>query len=73
MLYNFITYLYILYYAIISNPLQNAKKNKAEMSNKEFTLIKEAKNKELLITCYKFVPYKLIKLQITSIKVISLI
>jgi hypothetical protein len=48
-------------------------KNKAEMSNKELTLIKEAKNKELLIACYKFVLYKLIKLQITSIKVISLI
>jgi hypothetical protein len=36
------------------------------------TFAKKAKNKELLVTCYIFVPYKLIKLQIASIKVISL-
>ena len=46
--------------------------NEAEISSAKQTPIKEAKNKELLITRYAFAPYKLIKLQITSIKVISL-
>jgi hypothetical protein len=46
--------------------------NNTEMSNKEFTLIKQIKEEELLITCYKLVYYKLKKLQIANIKVISL-
>ena len=47
-------------------------KNKAEISSIKQTPTKEAKNKELLVARYAFAPYKLIKLQITSIKVISL-
>jgi hypothetical protein len=46
--------------------------NKAEISSVKQTFIKEAKNKELLIACYTFAPYKLIKLQIANIKVTSL-
>jgi hypothetical protein len=46
--------------------------NNAKMSNKEFTLIKQTKEKELLVTCYKLVYYKLRKLQIAGIEVISL-
>jgi hypothetical protein len=46
--------------------------NKAKISSVKQTLIKEAKNKELLVICYAFAPYKLIKLQIASIKVTSL-
>jgi len=36
--------------------------NKAEISSIKQTPAKEAKNKELLVVCYIFVPYKLIKL-----------
>jgi len=36
--------------------------NEAEISSAKQTLAKEAKNKELLIARYAFVPYKLIKL-----------
>jgi hypothetical protein len=46
--------------------------NKAEISSIKQTLIKEAKNKELLVARYIFSLYKLIKLQIANIKVISL-
>jgi hypothetical protein len=46
--------------------------NKAEISSIKQTLAKEAKNKELLVARYAFAPYKLIKLQIAGIKVISL-
>jgi hypothetical protein len=46
--------------------------NKAKISSAKQTPIKEAKNKELLVACYAFVPYKLIKLQIANIKVTSL-
>jgi hypothetical protein len=46
--------------------------NDTKMSNREFTLIKQTKEEELLVTCYKLVYYKLRKLQIASIKVISL-
>jgi hypothetical protein len=46
--------------------------NKAEISSAKQTLAKEAKNEELLVACYAFAPYKLIKLQIANIKVISL-
>jgi hypothetical protein len=46
--------------------------NNAEMSNKEFTLIKQTKEEELLIACYKLICYKLKKLQIANIEVISL-
>jgi len=46
--------------------------NKAKISSAKQTPIKEAKNKELLIARYAFAPYKLIKLQIASIKVTSL-
>jgi hypothetical protein len=46
--------------------------NEAKISSVKQTPAKEAKNKELLITCYAFIPYKLIKLQIANIKVISL-
>jgi hypothetical protein len=46
--------------------------NKAEISSAKQTLTKEAKNEELLVTCYIFALYKLIKLQIASIKVTSL-
>jgi hypothetical protein len=47
-------------------------KNEAKILSVKQTLIKEAKNEELLVTCYAFAPYKLIKLQIANIKVISL-
>jgi len=46
--------------------------NEAEISSTKQTLTKEAKNKELLIACYTFALYKLIKLQIANIKVTSL-
>jgi hypothetical protein len=46
--------------------------NDAEMSNRKFTLIKRTKEEELLVACYKLVYYKLKKLQIASIEVISL-
>jgi hypothetical protein len=46
--------------------------NDTEMSNKEFTLIKQIKEKELLVACYKLVYYKLKKLQIANIEVTSL-
>jgi hypothetical protein len=46
--------------------------NKAEISSAKQTLTKEAKNEELLVTCYIFALYKLIKLQIANIKVTSL-
>jgi hypothetical protein len=36
--------------------------NKAKISSIKQTLAKEAKNKELLVIYYIFVPYKLIKL-----------
>ena len=45
--------------------------NDTEMSNREFTLIKQTKE-ELLVTCYKLVRYKPRKLQIAGIKVTSL-
>jgi hypothetical protein len=46
--------------------------NNTKMSNREFTLINQIKEKELLVACYKLVYYKLRKLQIANIKVISL-
>ena len=46
--------------------------NKAEISSIKQTPAKEAKNKELLVARYIFIPYKLIKLQIANIKVTSL-
>jgi hypothetical protein len=46
--------------------------NDTEMSNKEFTLIKRTKEEELLVACYKLICYKLRKLQIASVEVISL-
>jgi hypothetical protein len=46
--------------------------NEAKISSAKQTLTKEAKNKELLVARYAFIPYKLIKLQIASIKVTSL-
>ena len=36
--------------------------NKAEISSAKQTPAKEAKNKELLVACCAFAPYKLIKL-----------
>jgi hypothetical protein len=42
------------------------------MSNKEFTLIKQIKEEKLLVACYKLIYYKLKKLQIANIEVISL-
>ena len=47
--------------------------NKAEISSIKQTFTKETKNKELLVARYAFILYKLIKLQITSIKVTSLV
>jgi len=47
-------------------------KNEAEISSIKQTPAKEAKNEELLVACYAFAPYKLIKLQIANIKVTSL-
>ena len=46
--------------------------NNAEMSNRGFTLAKRIKEEELLVACYKLVCYKLRKLQIAGIEVISL-
>jgi hypothetical protein len=46
--------------------------NDAKMLNKEFTPIKRTKEEELLVACYKLVYYKLRKLQIASVEVISL-
>jgi hypothetical protein len=46
--------------------------NNTKISNKEFTFTKRAKEEELLIACYKLVHYKLRKLQIASVEVISL-
>ena len=46
--------------------------NKAEISSAEQTPAKEAKNEELLVARYASALYKLIKLQIASIKVTSL-
>ena len=46
--------------------------NDAKMSNREFTLIKQTKEEELLVACYKLVRYKLRKLQIAGVKVTSL-
>ena len=46
--------------------------NNAEMSNREFTLIKQIKEEKLLVAYYKLIRYKLRKLQIASIEVISL-
>jgi hypothetical protein len=46
--------------------------NNAKILNKEFTFTKQIKEEELLVACYKLVYYKLRKLQITSIEVISL-
>jgi hypothetical protein len=46
--------------------------NKAEISSAKQTPAKEAKNEELLVACCAFIPYKLTKLQIANIKVISL-
>ena len=46
--------------------------NDTKMSNKEFTLIKRIKEEELLVARYKLVCYKLRKLQIAGIEVISL-
>jgi hypothetical protein len=48
------------------------RENKAKILSAKQTLIKEAKNKKLLVICYAFALYKLIKLQITNTKVISL-
>jgi len=47
--------------------------NKAEISSAKQTLAKEAKNEELLVARCAFALYKLIKLQIANIKVISLV
>jgi hypothetical protein len=46
--------------------------NDTEISNKESTLTKRIKEEKLLVACYKLVYYKLRKLQIAGIKVISL-
>jgi hypothetical protein len=46
--------------------------NDTKMLNKEFTLIKQTKEEELLIARYKLVHYKLRKLQIANIEVTSL-
>jgi hypothetical protein len=46
--------------------------NEAKISSVKQTPTKEAKNKKLLVTRYIFALYKLIKLQIASIKVTSL-
>jgi hypothetical protein len=46
--------------------------NKAKKLSKEQTITKEAKNNFFLVAYYAFISYKLIKLQIASIKVISL-
>jgi hypothetical protein len=46
--------------------------NKAKMSNKGFTFAERIKEEKLLVACYKLVYYKLKKLQIANIEVISL-
>ena len=46
--------------------------NKAKISSAKQIPAKKAKNKELLVACYAFALYKLIKLQIANIKVTSL-
>jgi len=46
--------------------------NDTKMSNKGLTLTEQIKEKELPVTCYKLVYYKLKKLQIANIKVTSL-
>jgi hypothetical protein len=46
--------------------------NDIKILNREFTLIKQTKEKELLVACYKLVCYKLKKLQIANVEVISL-
>jgi hypothetical protein len=46
--------------------------NDIKMLNKKFTLIKQTKEKKLLVACYKLVRYKLRKLQIANIEVTSL-
>jgi len=46
--------------------------NKAKISSAKQIPAKKAKNKELLVACYAFALYKLIKLQIANTKVISL-
>ena len=46
--------------------------NDAEMLNRGSTLAERTKEEELLIACYKFIYYKLKKLQIANIKAISL-
>ena len=47
--------------------------NKVKISSAKQTSTKEAKNKELLVMCYAFAPYKPTKLQIASTKVTSLV
>jgi hypothetical protein len=46
--------------------------NNAEILNRKFTFIKQIKEEKLLVICYKLVYYKLRKLQIANIEVISL-
>jgi hypothetical protein len=46
--------------------------NNTDMLNREFTFIKQTKEKELLVACYKLIYCKLRKLQIANIKVTSL-
>jgi hypothetical protein len=46
--------------------------NNIKISNREFTLAERIKEEELLVACYKLIRYKLRKLQIANIKVISL-
>ena len=46
--------------------------NNAEMSNRGFTLTERTKEEKLLVACYKLVRYKLRKLQIAGVEVISL-
>ena len=46
--------------------------NDAKMSNRGFTFAERIKEEELLVACYKLVRYKLRKLQIAGIEVISL-
>jgi hypothetical protein len=46
--------------------------NNAKMLNREFTFTKQTKEEELLVAYYKPVYYKLKKLQIAGIEVISL-
>jgi hypothetical protein len=46
--------------------------NDAEMSNKGFTLTEQTKEEKLPVACYKLVRYKLRKLQIAGVEVISL-